>query len=194
MTKSRLRNLVLPLALAVLAAVLVGIYVISYRNSVTQGAGLVKVLVASRDIPAGTEGPRRGRRLPEDADGALAAPSSPARSTSAAPLTSLVAADPIYKGEQITLRQFKPAAQGGIFAKFSGEERVVAVLGEPHQLLAGTLNDGDRVDVVATARYHVGRHPRDDARRPAEPARARGARRRQGGGARQRREDVARRS
>ena len=56
MTKSRLRNLAFPLGLAVLAAILVGYYVVSYRNSVTHGAGLVKVLVASRDIPAGTEG------------------------------------------------------------------------------------------------------------------------------------------
>ena len=79
--------------------------------------------------------------------------------TSAAPLTSLVAADPIYKGEQITLRQFKPIAQGGIFAKFSGKQRAVAVMGEPQQLLAGTLTDGDRVDVVATTRYHVGPSP-----------------------------------
>ena len=70
-------------------------------------------------------------------------------------LTSLVAAHPIYKGEQITLRQFKSRAQGGIFAKFSGKERIVPVMGEPQQLLAGTLSDGDRVDVVATTRYHV---------------------------------------
>ena len=39
-----------------LAAVLVGIYIVSYRNNVNEGAGLVKVLVASRDIPAGTAG------------------------------------------------------------------------------------------------------------------------------------------
>ena len=75
---------------------------------------------------------------------------------SAAPLTSQVVTDPIYKGEQITLRQFAPAEQGGIFAKFSGKERAIAVLGEPQQLLAGTLSDGDRVDVVATARYKAG--------------------------------------
>ena len=48
----------LPVALAVLAAVLVGFYIVSYRDSVKNGAGLVKVLVASRDIPAGTEGSR----------------------------------------------------------------------------------------------------------------------------------------
>jgi Flp pilus assembly protein CpaB len=73
---------------------------------------------------------------------------------SAAPLTSLVAGDTIYKGEQITLRQFKPIAQGGVFAKFSGLQRLVVVPGDPNQLLAGTVSDGDRVDVVANVRYH----------------------------------------
>ena len=102
----------------------------------------------------------------------------PGSVVSGAPLTSKVVTDPIYKGEQITLRQFAPAEQGGIFAKFSGKERAVAVLGEPQQLLAGTLSDGDYVDVVATAQYTASApSPRDDQGRPAEPARARGARR-----------------
>ena len=55
MTKSRLRNLLCRLR-SRLAVVLIGIYMVSYRNSVAEGAGLVKVLVAARDIPAGTEG------------------------------------------------------------------------------------------------------------------------------------------
>jgi Flp pilus assembly protein CpaB len=76
--------------------------------------------------------------------------------TSAAPLTSLVTDGAIYKGEQITLRQFKPATQGGIFAKFSGTERLVVVPGEPRQVLAGTVSVGDRVDVVANVTYHFG--------------------------------------
>jgi Flp pilus assembly protein CpaB len=152
-TTPRIRNLIVPMALAVLAAVLVGIYIVSYRNSVTEGAGLVKVLVASRDIPAGTEGSSIA------SGGYLKTQSVPKRAlvdgsvVSSAPLASMVVADPIYKGEQITLRQFKPLAQGGIFAKFTGEQRAVAVLGKPHQVLAGTLKDGDRVDVVATVKY-----------------------------------------
>ena len=52
----RTRNLLLPIGLAALAAVLVGIYVVSYRHKVTHGASLVGVLVASRDVPAGTAG------------------------------------------------------------------------------------------------------------------------------------------
>jgi Flp pilus assembly protein CpaB len=155
-TKSRLRSLALPLGLATLAAILVGIYVTSFRNSVNHGAGLVKVLVASRDIPAGTNGS-------SVASGGYVKPQTvprralvPGWVASAAPLTSLVAAGQIYKGEQITLRQFKPAAQGGIFAKFSGNERVLTVPGEPRQVLAGTVSAGDRVDVVVNAHYHTG--------------------------------------
>jgi pilus assembly protein CpaB len=155
-TKPRIRNVLVPAALAVLAAVLVGIYIVSYRNKVNEGAGLVNVLVASRDIPSGTAGSSVASA------GYLTTESVPKRAlvdgsiASAAPLTSKVTADPIYKGEQITLRQFKPLAQAGIFAKFSGRQRAIAVLGTPSQMLAGTIKDGDRVDVVATVRYHTG--------------------------------------
>lgn len=163
-TRSRLRNLALPIGLAALAAVLVGAYIISYRNSVTHGAGLVKVLVAAKDIPASTGGSDVA------AGGYLSTQTVPRRAvvpgsiTSAGALTSLVAAAPIYKGEQITLRQFAPISQGGVFAKFSGNERVVVVPGDPYQLLAGTVADGDHIDIVATAKYHVGQLNRSSSR------------------------------
>ena len=156
MTKTRVRNLALPLGLAAAAAILIGIYVISYRNSVTHGAGLVKVMVATRDIPAGTDGSTIA------GGGYLKAQTVPRRSvvpgsiTSAAPLTSKVTSAPIYQGEQITLRQFVPIAQGGIFAEFSGNQRVVVIPGDPNQMLAGTVQEGDHIDVVVTAKYHIG--------------------------------------
>jgi Flp pilus assembly protein CpaB len=152
-TKPRLRNLLLPVALAVLAVGLIGAYIVTYRNSVNEGAELVKVMVAARDIPAGTSGSSVA------SGGYLKTETVPRRAVvpgsvvSAAPLTSLVAKDPVYKGQQVTLRQFGPISQGGIFAKFAGKQRAVAVLGKPTQLLAGTLSEGDYVDVVATAPY-----------------------------------------
>ena len=164
MTKSRLRNLALPIGLAVLAAVLVGIYVISYRNSVNHGAGLEKVLVAARDIPLGTDGASVA------GGGYLKVQTVPHRAVvpgaivSAAPLTNVVVAGTIYKGEQVTLRQFKPIAQAGIFAKFAGKQRAVLVPGDPNQLLAGTLTEGDRVDVVANIKYHYGSFARATTR------------------------------
>jgi Flp pilus assembly protein CpaB len=152
-TRTRLRNLILPVGLAVLAVVLIGVYMVSYRNSVNNGADLVKVLVASRDIPAGTKGSAvasGGYMKTETVPRRAVVPGSV---VSGAPLTSLVSTNPIYKGEQITLRQFGPMTQAGIFAKFSGKQRAVSVLGEPTQLLDGVVSDGDRVDVVATAKY-----------------------------------------
>ena len=156
MTKSRLRNLALPLGLAAAAAILIGIYVVSYRNSVTHGAGLVEVIVATRDIPAGTDGSTiagggylKSQTIPRRAV-------VPGAVTTAGALTSKVTADQIYEGEQISLRQFVPVAQGGIFANFSGNQRLVVVPGNQYQLLAGTLKDGDRVDVIVTVKYQVG--------------------------------------
>jgi Flp pilus assembly protein CpaB len=155
-TKSRVRNLALPLGLAAAAAILIGIYVVSYRNSVTHGAGLVEVIVATRDIPAGTEGSTiagggylKSQTIPRRAV-------VPGAVTTAGALTSKVTADQIYEGEQISLRQFVPVAQGGIFANFSGNQRLVIVPGNQYQLLAGTLKDGDRVDVIVTVKYQVG--------------------------------------
>jgi Flp pilus assembly protein CpaB len=155
-TKSRVRNLALPLGLAAAAAILIGIYVVSYRNSVTHGAGLVEVIVATRDIPAGTEGATiagggylKSQTIPRRAV-------VPGAVTTAGALTSKVTADQIYEGEQISLRQFVPVAQGGIFANFSGNQRLVIVPGNQYQLLAGTLKDGDRVDVIVTVKYQVG--------------------------------------
>ena len=155
MTKSRLRNLALPIGLAVLAAVLVGIYVISYRNSVNHGADLEKVLVAARDIPAGTPAASvaGGAYLKEQTVPNRAV--VPGAVVSGAPLTNLVVSGTVYKGQQVTLRQFKPMAQGGIFASFAGKQRVVVVPGDPNQLLAGTVQDGDHVDVVANTKYTV---------------------------------------
>ena len=160
----RTRNLLLPIALATLAAVLVGIYVTSYRHRVTHGAGLVSVLVASRDISAGTAGSEvaSGGYLKEQTVPRRAL--VPGSIVSSAALTPLVAAGEVYKGEQVTLRQFAPVAQGGVFAKFSGNQRAISVAGDDNQLLAGTISDGDRVDVVATVRYKSGDAERASSR------------------------------
>jgi Flp pilus assembly protein CpaB len=163
-TKTRLRNLALPLGLAAAAAILIGIYVVSYRNSVTHGAGMVKVIVATRDIPAGTDGSTIA------GGGYLKSQTVPRRSvvpgsvTSAEPLTAKVTAAQIYKGEQITLRQFVPIAQGGLFAKFSGNQRIVIVPGDANQMLAGTVQEGDHIDVVVVAKYQSGDLARATAR------------------------------
>lgn len=151
----RVRNIGLAIGLAIVAALLVLFYVSNYRRTVQQAEESVKVYVAAVDIAEGTAGsdvvdgsmlttediPRRSV-----APGAVANPGQ---------IDDLVAADPIYAGEQITTRRFTQKEETGIRTQISGTSRAFQLSGDQHQLLVGTLKAGDRVDVVASIKYKV---------------------------------------
>lgn len=146
----RIRNIGLALGLAVIAVLLVTFYVNNYRKNVQQGEETVTVYVAARDIPAGTPGAEivEGELLKTQevekrnvTPGAIAGPDQ---------IEKLVAADPVYAGEQISARHFRTVQERGIRSQISGTLRAVAVPGDKHQILAGVLQAGDLVDVVAT--------------------------------------------
>jgi Flp pilus assembly protein CpaB len=75
--------------------------------------------------------------------GAISTPSS---------VAGLVLAAPIYAGEQVTVRRFSNVSAQGIRSELKGTLRAVQVSGDPNQLLAGTLQAGDHVDLVANLR------------------------------------------
>ena len=52
----RVKNIGIAIGLAALAAILTSVYVVNYKRHVQRGEGKVTVLVAARDIPAGTSG------------------------------------------------------------------------------------------------------------------------------------------
>jgi Flp pilus assembly protein CpaB len=55
----------------------------------------------------------------------------------------------------VTTRRFSPVAQNGVRADLKGNLRAMQVQGDANQTLAGTLRDGDRVDMVGTFKYHL---------------------------------------
>jgi pilus assembly protein CpaB len=151
------RNIGIAAALAICAALLAAYFVKSAQDDTASGNALTGVMVASGDIAAGTPGSELAngrhlerRELPRDSviPGAIASPSQ---------VAGLVATDTIYAGEQITVRRFTPLAEQGILADLSGNMRAFQVPGTQHQLLAGTLKEGDHVDLVASVKYQ----PRD---------------------------------
>jgi len=142
----RLRNLVLAVALASLAAVLITFYVSNYKKNVQHAENNVTVFVAQRDIPAGTSGANAAARLkPVEIARRNVVPGA---ISTADQVKTLVATDAIYAGEQVSARRFRPVKEGGIRAELKGNVRAIQISGDPHQLLAGTLKRGDRVDVV----------------------------------------------
>jgi Flp pilus assembly protein CpaB len=148
----RIRNILIAVGLALLAMMLTLFYVTNYKRSVQQDAANVAVYVAARDVDAGSAGSdllkqnvlrRESVQRRDVVPGAISSPDQ---------IRNLVLSGPLYAGEQLTLRRFTDAAALGIRSQLKGTLRAVQVAGDPQQLLAGTLQPGDHVDVVANLR------------------------------------------
>ena len=149
----RLRNIGIAVALAAVSALLTIFYVSNYKRTVQEGEKDVKVYVAARDIPAGTSGEdvvERDLLKTQEVDKRNVAPGAIA---SPEQVADKVAAEPIYAGEQVTTRRFRSAEAQGVRASLKGNMRALQVPGDSNQLLAGTLKEGDHVDVLASIKY-----------------------------------------
>lgn len=145
----RVRNIVIAVGLALVAMMLTLFYVTNYKRSVQQSESEVQVYVAAKDVDAGVSGKELVRTHAFKAvqvvkrsvvAGAISDPNQVER---------LVLSQPLYQGEQVTLRRFSDQAALGVRAQLKGTLRALQVPGDPNQLLAGTLRPGDHVDVVA---------------------------------------------
>jgi Flp pilus assembly protein CpaB len=145
----RIRNVAIAIGLALVAMLLTLFYVVNYRRSVQHGQATVQVYVAKRNINAGTAGTKIAH------GDALRAVSIPRRSVVPGAISdpnqvaSLVLTQPLYAGEQVTLRRFSDLHAEGIIGQLKHGMRAVQMPGDPNQLLAGTLRAGDHVDIVA---------------------------------------------
>jgi Flp pilus assembly protein CpaB len=144
----RAKNIGIAVALAALAAILTSVYVVNYKRHVQRGEGKVTVLVAARDIPAGTSGADvvdqkmlKQQTVPRKAvvAGAISSPDQ---------LAQYVALQDVFSGEQVTTRRFAPPTEQGIRSQIKGTQRAYELSGDSNQLLAGTLKEGDHIDVV----------------------------------------------
>jgi Flp pilus assembly protein CpaB len=141
----RVRNFVIAAVLALLAGILTTMYVSGYKHRVQKGQGLVSVLVATQDVPTGTPAASAHlavRKLERRnlVAGALADDTK---------LAGLVSQQPIYSGEQVSLRRFTRVTSLGPRGAIHGHTRIVSVAGDSNQLLSGVLRGGDHVDVIA---------------------------------------------
>jgi Flp pilus assembly protein CpaB len=149
----RTRNLGIAGALALLAALLTMLYGSRAQGKTTVVAPKeAPVLVATKDLPIGTSLPGAL------ASGAVAVRRVPAETLalgaveSAAQLRGTVVVQPIFAHEQLTLRRLGTSGEQGIRTVLKGALRAIAVPGDARQLLAGTLEQGDHVDVVVNDR------------------------------------------
>ena len=151
----RVRNIVIAVGLAVLAAILTLVYVTSYKRHVNSQQETVPVLVAASDIAVGTPGSdvvARGLLTQREVSRKAVVPGAITAPTQIRPL---IVTQPIFAGEQVTTRRFGPIVEQGIQTQLRGTMRAVQVAGDENQLLAGTLRPGDHVDIILSIKYQV---------------------------------------
>jgi Flp pilus assembly protein CpaB len=146
----RVKNIGIAVVLAAFAGLLTIFYVANYKRHVQHGENTVSVLVAARDIPAGTSGSEvvgqhylKTETVPRRAV-------VPGAISNSDQLNNLVATEQVYRGEQVTTLRFGTSTELGIRAQLKGNERAIQMEGDANELLAGTLKEGDNVDVVVT--------------------------------------------
>jgi Flp pilus assembly protein CpaB len=148
--KTRQGTIIVGVAAAVLAAILLLVYLSHYRNSVKGSTEPVTVLVAKRLIPKGTAGssiaaqnlfvvstiPKGQLKL-----GAISDP---------AVLQGTVTAADIYPRQQLTTTDFTTKTVGALASQLSGRWRAISLptLDAAHGL-APDIQAGDHVDVYA---------------------------------------------
>ncbi len=145
--KSRGGAVLVGAAAALVAAILLVVYLRSYRSSVSSGTRAMTVLVAKSLIHKGTSGKLIAS---EGLYQVTTVPKSELKASALSDPASLhgtIAADDIYPGQQLTAEDFAPAATGGLSSGLSGSERAIAVTVDGEHGLIGQVRAGDHVDV-----------------------------------------------
>lgn len=145
----RIRNLLVAVGLALVALLLTLYYVTNYKRSVQNSQKSAEVYVASHDLPAGTAGADIVKQHDLKVVSMQRRDVVPGAISNPSQIAGLVLSEAVYAGEQVTTRPFTDVAAQGIRAQLKGTMRAVQIAGDPNQVLAGTLQPGDHVDVVA---------------------------------------------
>lgn len=145
----RVRNIVVAVGLALVAMLLTTFYVTNYKRHVRQSESTATVYVAKKDIPVGTPGGDLLKQGFIGTEQVVQRTVVPGAISNPDQVQSLITTDAIYSGEQVSLRRFADHAEQGVRSQLHGPLRALSLPGTSDELLAGTLRDGDHVDVIA---------------------------------------------
>lgn len=145
----RVRNIAVAVGLALVAALLTTFYVANYKRHVRQSESTVTVYVAKKDIPQGTPGSDLVKHGYISSAEVAQRSVVPGAISNPEQVRNLITRQDVYRGEQITLRRFASHAEQGVRVQLHGNLRALSLPGTPDALLAGTLKDGDHVDLIA---------------------------------------------
>jgi pilus assembly protein CpaB len=148
--RSRLATMFVALLLAIGAAAAVAIYVARYQSDVNKQQNTVSVLVAAKDIPAGTSGADVVNKGYVKTVKVQIAALAPTAIQSTNQLSGRVASQTVYAGAQLLNEAFPQQPNNLTSLAVKGAYRAVEVPVDQTRGLVGTLKAGDHVDIAAT--------------------------------------------
>ena len=134
---------------ALVAAVLLLVYLSQYRDNLNNSNESVTVLVANKLIPQGTPGDQvAGQHWYKQVevqrrdllDGAITNPSQ---------IAGKVAASSVYPDTQLTTSQFTSPPNNSASVSLSGDQRAIAIPFDAAHGAVGYVHPGDHVDILA---------------------------------------------
>ena len=134
---------------ALLALLILLLYLSHYRNSIKNSSAPVPVLVAKHLIPAGTSGDVLGTGGGFEATEVSKDVVKESAITDPALLKGKVAVSDIYPGQQLTLTDFSPTAIAPLGSRLRGKQRAITVPIDATHGMLGSVVVGDRVDLIA---------------------------------------------
>ncbi|TMK66951.1 MAG: hypothetical protein E6G60_01940, partial [Actinobacteria bacterium] len=126
----RVKNIGIAVVLAAFAGLLTIFYVANYKRHVQNGENKVSVLVAARDIPAGTTGSEVVEQHYLKTETVPKRTVVPGAISETSQLNNQVATEQIYRGEQVTALRFGSTSELGIRAQLKGTERAMQLQGD----------------------------------------------------------------
>jgi Flp pilus assembly protein CpaB len=144
---TRRGSVIAGVAAAVVAGIILLVYLHAYRNSVNSSRVQAPVLVAQQLIPKGTPGDVIGQThqfqvgsVPKNQllTGALTDPSA---------LAGRIALKDIYAGQQLTAADFAYAAPGALQTSIADTDRAINISVDTQHGMIGQISAGDRIDV-----------------------------------------------
>ena len=147
LTSSRGGAILLGVAAAVLAAILLAVYVTRYRDSVKSGTVNVPVLQATHLIPKGTPGELIAtKQLYQPAT--IAKDEVPAGAiTDPAVLAGRVTIADIYPGHKLTIGDFTAEATASLNTKLTGPQRALTLTVDATRGSLANVASGDHIDI-----------------------------------------------
>ena len=147
LTSSRGGAVLLGIAAAILAAILLAVYVTRYRDSVKSGAANVTTLQAKSLILKGTAGAQIAKSGQYQAVTVAKDQLKPGAITDPAILTGRVAIADIYPGQQLTIGDFTEGVSASLNTQITGAQRALTMTVDATRGSLANVASGDHIDI-----------------------------------------------